>query len=301
MTAFEEPIQLTQYLRQVLTQQLENETDYFLMEHQHNYFINTLCDNFEDIFKLPITAKLLEDVRSSNLSIEYYEDPNTKWNYALSMMSEEYNFCCNDYDNVRNIICYYAVEEDELFNNYQGIYVYGFLKPEYRNIHSREIEYPEPDLECDEDIPLYDVDECPCCMEKFGITEKQELIGNHPTKKILKKTKTFCIKRNTYCGHPLCLDCFKTICKSGNTKCPMCRQDYNDTGDVAITDRAEEITEQVVRDMMANNDDMLFDMVNIPAIINQQIISDGLASVLGINSISSYSNDTNETYYFGLE
>ena len=245
---------------------------------QHIFFVNTLIDNFDEIFKTPITDETfsLEDVK---LTFQEDSDDN-KWNYEVVMFGKYHYFCCNTYYNLNKILKYYATDEEELYL-YTPAYLHSFLKDEYKIIHHKDIEYPEPDLECDEDdIPLYDTEDCPCCMEKFGITEKQELIGNHSKKKILKTSKTICVKRNTYCGHPLCIECFKTICNSDNVKCPMCRTDYEETGDVEINEWGEELTIEDITDMADRQDDMLMDMVDIDDLIRQSVCVDGWSHML---------------------
>lgn len=245
---------------------------------RHTFFVKTLIDNFNEVFKTPITD---ETYNKNEIKIVFQEDSDdNKWNYELVCFGKYHYFCCNTYPNLKKILKYYAYDEEELFD-YTDLYLYSFLKPEYKTQSHKEIIYPEPDLETDEEEhPLFDTDDCPVCMEKFGITEKQELIGNHPTKKILKTTKTICVKRNTYCGHPICMTCFKTICNSCNVSCPMCRENYEDTGDVEIDEWTTEITQDEITEMRQRKDDMLLDMVYLDPLIEQSVIADGWSHML---------------------
>ena len=167
----------------------------------------------------------------------------------------------------------------------------------YRNI---TIEYSEPDVECDENIPLFDTDECPVCMKKFGITETQQLIGNHPTKKILKTTKKICIKRNTYCGHPLCLDCFKTICENKyETICPICRGNYRNTGDLIKNCESHYLKDKDIYDMIDNKDSMLLYMVDIPKLVTQSVIAGGYKHLFMCKGFAI--DDNNKEMFFGKD
>ena len=185
--------------------------------------------------------------------------------------------CCGKY-HLLNVLenCYF--EGDAIFDA-QPIYVHGLIKEGCSTIHTTEIEYVEPDLECEEDIPLFDCDECPVCMEKFGLNETRKLIN----KKIIKITKTVCVKRNTYCGHPLCIECFNGICRPGDKNiCPICRADYVDTGDITTTESQEEIGFEEVEEMMEGQDERLKEIVDIEALVAQMVVSEGLSEQLGI-------------------
>ena len=46
-----------------------------------------------------------------------------------------------------------------------------------------------------DNVPLFDVNECPCCMEEWGATKISVFVGN-------KRIKPCVIKRYTHCGHP---------------------------------------------------------------------------------------------------
>ena len=262
---------------------------------QHIFFVNTLIDNFDEIFKTPITDETYD---KNEIKIVYQEgSDDNKWNYELVLFGKYHYFCCNSYTNLHKLLKWYAIEEQELFY-YTPLYLYSFIKDEYKIQHHKEIIYPEPDLETDEeDHPLYDTDDCPVCMEKFGITEKQELVGNHPNKKILKTTKTICVKRNTFCGHPICMKCFKTICNSCNVSCPMCRENYEDTGDVEIDEWDDTLNEEELIEMVENQDDMLLDMVDLDPLIEQSVIADGWEHMLRCEGFCLQG----DTFFFGKD
>lgn len=259
----------------------------------HNYFVDNLTASFHTIFNYDPDGDKVIDF--NNIRISYADDLETRYNYELFIFDRYYYFVCERKDHLKKYLIYEIVDESKLFS-YNPIYILGFVKDESRFYHTKEIEYPEPDLECDEDIPLYDTDDCPVCMEKFGITERQELIGNHPTKKILRRTKTICVKRNTFCGHPICLGCFKTICNSNNVKCPCCRTDYEESGDVYINEDTHFLNDDDINDMIENEDDMLYDMIDINALVDQSITADGLGHLLGCSYVIE-----NDDMLFGVD
>ena len=100
-------------------------------------------------------------------------------------------------------------------------------------------------------------------------------------KKKIKKVRTkYTIKRNTFCGHPLCLDCFKRINEFDNGACPICRSYYRETGDINADIWEEEITEEMVFDMIKRRDDgILPELVDWMGVVRQSVIADGLASL----------------------
>ena len=264
---------------------------------QHNFFVDNVIENFESIFRFPITDMNIDSVRVRFDPPDDYLRPLDKYNYLIKMNNNQYEVCCMTYREARKLLINEAIDYNLFL--YNPTYVYGFLKPEYKTIKHKHIEYPEPDLDCDEEEhPLFDTDDCPCCMERFGITEKQELIGNHPNKKILKTTKTICVKRNTYCGHPICIDCFKTICNSNAVRCPMCRTDYEETGDVEIIEHIEDIDMDTIEEMMKNEDDMLMEMVDIESVIDQSVLVDGYTHLL---HIEGFINDNDPDFFFGVQ
>ena len=270
------------------------------MTDQHQHFCDQFCMNFAEMYKRNIP---IEDVETfyqdvlKDISVEYDYSDETKDNYEIVLFDNIKWFCCKTYADAYEYLKYAIDEEQELFY-YSPMYIAYAVKDEYKKKHRKDITFPEPDLDNDEeDHPLYDTDDCPCCMERFGITEKQELIGNHPTKKILKTTKTICVKRNTYCGHPICLTCFKTICNSSNVSCPMCRKSYEDTGDVEINEYTETLTEEDIMEMIESKDDMLYDMVDYDKMLEQAIYSDGYSGLLHFESIF----EADDTYIFGYD
>ena len=113
-------------------------------------------------------------------------------------------------------------------------YIYGFVSEIMKtSYYHQEIEYSRPDES------LYDSDSCPCCREKFGVTEyceeiKPEFIAPRSNKKRMKKWTVVKDKRHTHCGHPVCLECFNAICGRDKPSCPQCRRSYEETGDMRI-------------------------------------------------------------------
>ena len=188
MTTFTKNTTLYQDLKNTLLKQLKAQlTDNVVVETPqklhitkcNEYFANTLVNNFNEIFKTPITDKTYD---SYEVKVNYIGNSNDKWDYVMTIFNKRHYFICNDYKNCDQKLINDCKKGETLFNH-NSLYICGFIKDGMRNYHNITIEYSEPDVECDENIPLFDTDECPVCMKKFGITETQQLIGNHPTKK----------------------------------------------------------------------------------------------------------------------
>lgn len=265
-----------------------------------------ITEYFEEIFGTTINDKRydVDDVevfRYNNIFGNEFGEPS----YELNIFgySQPYAFYCDTRLNVKKLLIRRAEENEELFI-YNPVYLAGFIKDEYKNQYRKEITYPEPDLDLDtdeegNDIPIFDTDDCPVCMEKFGITEIQSLIGNHPTKKIIKTKRNIVIKRNTYCGHPICMECFKSICEGCNVSCPICRVDYEETGDVEITTTGVSLDIKDIEAMIEGGDDYLFEVVDIDAVVNQAIISDGYKHLLRCEGLEI--DDDDEYWFCGLD
>ena len=231
-----------------------------------------------DTYPLPEDIKIEDNGDGDN---DYWELYNwSMWIKNKENQSEtEIEIVCSSYDRLKKILEMRCKDDEELFY-YNSNYITHYIKDEYKYSHHTEIDYCEPDLECDdEDIPLYDCDDCPICMEKFGINETTHLIRQ----KVVKTIKNICVKRNTYCGHPLCIECFKNICNSNKVCCPICREDYEESGDVMIHHREIELDNDTILEMIEEQDHRLLEVVDIEALVEQSITADGYEHLLHLD------------------
>ena len=152
---------------------------------------------------------------------------------------------------------------------YNPVYVYGFLNANYSNETETITEYIQPDPELD-NVPLFDTEECPVCFERWGLHKITTMVGNHPTKKVSKTITKCVIKRNTFCGHPLCMDCFNTISSLPTCACPVCRGNYTIQGDIVVQSEHRPLTEADVVEMLEDCDEDLLNMVNFTRVIKQE-------------------------------
>ena len=96
---------------------------------RHTFFVKTLIDNFNEVFKTPITD---ETYNKNEIKIVFQEDSDdNKWNYELVCFGKYHYFCCNTYPNLHKILKYYAYDEEELYY-YTDLYLYHYLKDEYK-------------------------------------------------------------------------------------------------------------------------------------------------------------------------
>ena len=105
-------------------------------------------------------------------------------------------------------------------------------------------------------------------------------------------------KRHTHCGHPLCLECFNTICGRDKSSCPQCQRSYEETGDMRITQWEETIDENyIVRLINEERNDLLLKISNVEAVVKQTLIFvESYAIELGCND---YANFDNNDVWFG--
>ena len=114
----------------------------------------------------------------------------------------------------------------------------------------------------------------------------------------MKKWTVVKDKRRTHCGHPLCLECFNTICGRDKPSCPQCRRSYEETGDMRITQWEETIDENyIVRLINEERNDLLLKISNVEAVVKQTLIFvESYAIELGCND---YANFDNNGVWFG--
>jgi hypothetical protein len=100
--------------------------------------------------------------------------------------------------------------DNSTINYIEPSLILSCLKPRYMTTNILEIHHQHPDNK----NPLYNCDSCPVCLEEFDPTNNCEATPKN--------------RRNTFCGHPVCYDCFNSIARSNKKECPMCRVDYEE-------------------------------------------------------------------------
>jgi len=182
-----------------------------------------ICNFWEDMCPENIPAPKPEDIYISKyennqkyqfkLEVTYYKEnegnlPHNCYGFEIDL------FCDTEQKLLDFIVESFKEDEAILYTNPE--YILDNLKQRYRYETIYEIEHIEPD-EDGEDNPLYDCEDCPVCMDAFSYK-----VENVTIEDINKR------KRNTFCGHPVCYECFETIAKSDNKTCPICRADYEE-------------------------------------------------------------------------
>lgn len=273
--------------------------EHFLQE-QHHYLADFITNSFGEIFKIPIDD---ETYNPDEVSIIYqYEEfepcaeEENAFNYGITIFGNDYNLVCDKRQNLKKILKNKAYGGAELFY-YNPTYIIGFCDRDTGSEMERNFYEPDPELD---DVPFYDVPECPCCMDKWGEHRGEPIIVGNPLKKHIIKRKIYhTIKRNTFCGHPLCMDCFKKICDDNDEpSCPMCRKLYTDTGDIEMEEEYPNLTDDMIRDMIRTYDDALLDIVDIDALITQAIIADGLPHLL---HLETFIDDDGRNFIAGIQ
>lgn len=284
-----------EHLRKKLMNMLMERTFQGTDADRHECFVDTLISDFDGIFKIPIDDETYDPENAQ----AHYIGETDKFDYEVEMFGRMWYFVCNTPEKCEEKLVEDLNDNPEELFSFNPIYVCGCLKED--NTHTEEeINYDEPDPDTD-DVPYFHTEECPCCMEKWGMKETTTFVGNHPTRKVLKKTKTFTIKRNTYCGHPVCMTCFDKCCEELEPKCPMCRKTYQETGDrvVETINTQTPISIEIAQDLFRFQDPNLFDFVDVERLIRQSVISDGLEHLLHLNGYCITELYFGEEYLFG--
>lgn len=256
------------------------------------FFLNNwkrILKSVDDENKLPKDFLPLEGSLKIEDFFNEYETDREQFYCELYYFDEDDNECemdfrffCDNIETANMVVEKYMEEEGILYVNpnrildnldiYQKTY-----KMEYNT------SYPEPDA----DAEIFDVDECPCCMECFDTENKMSIVYSGK------------IKRNTFCGHPLCIDCFDTICESDNKCCPMCRKDYEETGDIDISTHRLNIDDDYISGLQSNCEtDELCELVCMKDLIDGLLHFGGWASVLDAKWYDSNFLENDEEYLF---
>jgi hypothetical protein len=155
----------------------------------------------------------------------------------------------------------YVKENIHYFN--RGV-IYSNLKP---NIYKEIIEY-ESDEEEDEPEKVFENESCPVCMEDYD-TENT-------------------IKKIACCGHMTCMGCYTHITHSNNSRCPTCREVWDDATNENETEYIE-WDEEDINELCENEDyETLNEIINVRGLTDDAIMADGFAHTLGYEDCDSY-------------
>jgi hypothetical protein len=252
---------------------------------RNHHFIETLIANWDEIFKSLDydTTRVLE---ADCDKIVHYIGDGDVWDYEVVLFNKKLYFICDTLDRCEEKLIEDVQENPEKLFTLSSLYVCGFIKEENSQV---EVEYSEPDPKID-NVPLFDVNECPCCMGEWGATEISVFVGN-------KRIKPCVIKRYTHCGHPLCMKCFEKCCEDDDPTCPLCRAKYEETGDLRKIETHSNINSKAAQDLFQLQDPRLIDLVELDAIIHQSVISYGLAHLFSCEGFVKEGSG----YFFGTE
>ena len=199
-----------------------------------------------------------------------YSGENGKYQFKLEISAYNRNgeetyyereFFCDKEDVLLDAVIEYLKDDGILLVT--PSFIVNNLKTRYKTHTITEIESNFPD-ENDEDIPLFDTDECPVCMETFNENENK-------------------LKRRTFCGHPICYECFDTIIKCSKKECPLCRADYEEW-DLEVETYTTEVDEDEIREIQEENEvNTLLRMVNIDDLAVSIVSTDGYDGLLGLD------------------
>ena len=126
-----------------------------------------------------------------------------QFSFDFTYTEESIEKCCNFYflcDVEISLIALYALKENDHIAYVNPPNILNYISPQL-----------EETFHCSRNNALViESDDCPVCFE----TLDENLVGK--------------------CGHQICIPCLKRISKSNNVSCPLCRQSYEEMGNIII-------------------------------------------------------------------
>lgn len=251
-----------------------NYTDY---QKRIDLIITNITQNWEKITPIKnLPLPLPEDL------IIKYNEGSKRYQFGLEIHYDDKdgNACeveiemfCGSKDCLLDVLIDDLKDETLLYIN--PYCIVNNLKKKYKFITNYEEthNYPDENEISFGNIPLYDCDDCPICMDTF------EMFNNDKC------------KRKTFCGHPLCYKCFDTIIKGDKSVCPTCRVDFK-INDVIIEVNREPVDKEYIEMLQdENNIDLLLKMTNIVGVATDCIHIDGYSHMLRFNYFNEDDND----------
>ena len=183
--------------------------------------------------------------------------PNDRYDNTLRQTYEnsefnEYEFLIETEEGMINLASEY-IKRTLHFQDIQTLHNYLLFDAKKTDVEPREpIEQNET---------TYDNSSCPVCFDDYEKTTKKVAI----------------------CGHTLCLNCWEHIIGSSNCRCPECREDWDEINE------DEFYTERDLRRMCDEEDDELYNIIDIPSLVNSVLEEGEVVSILGFEE--EYTND----------
>lgn len=155
------------------------------------------------------------------------------------------------------------VKENICYFNRTTIY-HNLKENVYKEIIEYEVEEPE------EPEKVFENDSCPVCMEEYDNDNV--------------------IKKIACCGHMTCLNCYTHIIHSNSSKCPTCRELWEDEEENNEPELIE-YEDEDINELCENEDwETLNEIINIEGVKDDAIMADGYAHILGYEDYESYDN-----------
>lgn len=239
--------------------------------------INCISKNIINCWEIITPIEDLPLPLPENLTITYNSYGSNRYEYLLNICyddendepcEDELDFFCNTEEVLLDLLISDIKDETILYLTPSCIV--NNLKLRYKYIIDYTIEDQHPDIG-DDESPLYNTDDCPVCMETFDTANLCD-----PTPRN---------RKNTFCGHPICYECFDTIIRSNNKTCPICRSDYEDN-DVICYENEKLVEEEYIEALQTSqNIDRLIKITNIEDLALECIQIDGMAHMLRMDFI----------------
>jgi hypothetical protein len=175
--------------------------------------------------------------------------------YSLAYDDNEYDILYCSYKQARKTLLRKVINDEELYYYSPTFLFNNIIEGKVKHITCEDVE-----VVCEKE---YQVENCPICFET--ITKANDTIR---------------------CGHQFCKSCLDKYLEH-NDKCPMCRDEVAYVG-IQNTETEEPYTLEDIEEMCDNGYNELYDIIDVVAVVDDAIITDGLCHLL------HYDNETDE-------
>jgi len=197
---------------------------------------------------------------------------NHNYTFDVEICGKMYEFNIDTTEGMKDQCIEYATDNLSYFNRnmlFESI-KYSERVKEIYHIESEESEESEEQEKTEPEIK-YENESCPVCFCEYTTGVEEDLTND-------KERECFGI-----CGHKLCEPCYETITCSNNSRCPVCREVWDDITDDTSSRDTEIFWNLEDIDVLCEEDDndTLTRIVAVDELVEAVIRYDGIETILG--------------------
>jgi len=197
---------------------------------------------------------------------------NHIYNFDVRICGQMYEFMVDTTEGMKENCMEYATENLSYFNRsmlFESIKHTEQVKEIYHieSEESEEQEKQEPEIK-------YENESCPVCFCEYTTGVEEDLTND-------KEMECFGV-----CGHKLCEPCYETITCSNNSRCPVCREVWDDITDDTSSRDTEILWNQEDIDVLCEEEDndTLNRIIAVDELVEAIIRYDGYENILGYDT-----------------